>query len=272
MPELPEVQTTINGISPYICSYEIKNISIFQYQLRYIIDHTIKSLIGQRCLNVIRRAKYIIAMFTDVVLVIHLGMSGSLRVSQSVDNLKKHDHVVFEMGPKSYLIYHDPRRFGFIKIYSTLDKVPYFKTLGVEPLSDFFNDSFLYTAFQKTDRSVKVVLMDQKVVVGVGNIYATEVLFQCGIDPRLSAKKVPLFQVSALVLAIKNMLKRAIKQGGTTLRDFVSGDSQPGYFKQSLKVYGRSGEECFDCKETIRSIKQAQRTTAFCPQCQSCNL
>jgi formamidopyrimidine-DNA glycosylase len=270
MPELPEVETTRNAILPHIMGKNIEKVFFFQKKLRYPINFDAKDVVEQQCLYVYRRAKYLILELTQGYILIHLGMSGSLRIHPGEFEKKKHDHVIFYFSNNLRLIYHDPRRFGFIKRFPPplLNQSP-LNHLGPEPQTDLFNDSYFYHVIHSSQRQIKVLMMDQKVVVGVGNIYATEALFLAKIHPSRKGHTLSKQEVFDLVDNIKRVLSHAIKQGGTTLRDFVSGKGETGYFQQHLYVYGREGLPCLKCKDTIKKLVIGQRTSAYCQTCQS---
>ncbi|MCL4162420.1 UNVERIFIED_CONTAM: hypothetical protein GTU68_048752, partial [Idotea baltica] len=272
MPELPEVETTCRGIQEHICNNTINAVEVREWQLRYLIPKNIKNkLIGRRIADVERRAKYILIRLKDQALdgiesqtsglLIHLGMSGSLRIvhGKQIDEIKKHDHVDITLSNNKVLRYHDPRKFGLILWADDLDKHKLFAHLGPEPLDEAFNAQLLHTKSRKRRVAVKPFIMDQKIVVGVGNIYASEALFKSGISPQLAANKISLKRYAVLVENIKIILSNAIQQGGTTLRDFVNGDGQPGYFQQQLMVYGRGGEPCVHCACILKEVRLGQR-------------
>ena len=218
---------------------KIKKVVFFQKKLRYPINIDSKDIDEHQCLYVDRRAKYLILELTKGYILVHLGMSGSLRIHTGEFEKKKHDHVIFYFSNDLRLIYHDPRRFGFIKRFSSLYVIqPPLNRLGPEPQTDLFNDSYFYNVIHSSQRQIKVLMMDQKVVVGVGNIYATEALFLAKIHPSRKGNTLSKQEVFELVDKIKRVLSHAIKQGGTTLRDFVSGKGETGYFQQHLYVYG----------------------------------
>lgn len=269
MPELPEVETTRLGIIEYVKGFKLLEIQSSKKKLRYPCDFHPNELKESSCLDVKRRAKYLIIEFDQITLLIHLGMSGSLRVEESKKlKMKKHDHYVFGFDNGISLVYHDPRRFGFIVKHSD-HWVSKMSSWGPEPLSKSFCALDLYKKLKLSNRNIKQVIMDQKVVVGVGNIYANEVLFKIGIHPMQKSSAISKTKTMHLVKEIKNILNKSIEQGGTTLRDFVSGKEQPGYFKQSLMVYGRTGEPCTSCNSTIERLMIAQRSSFYCPKCQT---
>lgn len=277
MPELPEVETTRRGIAPFIEGQEITEVLVRQPRLRVPVpDDLAERLVGARIGVLKRRAKYlqipiqrVTASEMGATLLWHLGMSGSLRIAKVGDLPKKHDHVDVVTASGYVLRYHDPRRFGFVDWQlddETLDKR--LAHLGPEPLSDAFNGKWLYTLSRNKRVAVKPFLMDNRVVVGAGNIYAAEALFMAGIDPRRAAGKISRARYDGLALAVKEVLAAAITQGGTTLRDFVSGEGEPGYFAQRLNVYGRHGQLCLRCGTELRRITLGQRASVFCPGCQ----
>lgn len=268
MPELPEVETTRLGVINYVKDKRLLSINMSNKKLRYPFDFSNDTLVGLRCLNIERRAKYLIFNFGIKKLLVHLGMSGSLRVENASDKTKKkHDHVVLRFEGNHSLIYHDPRRFGFVVMYNEGWKEKMDKW-GPEPLSKEFNKTNFYEKLKMSSRSIKQVLMDQKNVVGVGNIYANEVLFKVKLHPMTKASLVSKEVSEKMIIEIKNILKNSIEKGGTTLRDFVSGKENPGYFKQSLLVYGREGLPCTECGTMINRMVIAQRSSFYCPCCQ----
>ena len=271
MPELPEVETTLNGIKPAILKQTVVAVKIREPRLRWPVPRTLnKILSGQTVKNVSRRGKYLIIQFDSGALLIHLGMSGNLRILPDNTAVKKHDHVDILFNNKRCLRYHDPRRFGCI-LWTQHNPLKHklLASLGPEPLTREFNTNYLYKISRNRKVSIKQFIMNANIVVGVGNIYASEALFLSGINPARIASSISTKRYDKLVSSIKAVLIAAIKQGGTTLRDFVSGEGKPGYFKQKLKVYDRSGETCQKCKAKIKSIRQAQRATYYCPHCQT---
>ncbi|CAO1660834.1 MULTISPECIES: bifunctional DNA-formamidopyrimidine glycosylase/DNA-(apurinic or apyrimidinic site) lyase [Salinicola] len=271
MPELPEVETTRRGIAPHVEGREIVEVIVRQRRMRVPVPDDLEStLIGARFGELSRRAKYLLLPLGERTLLWHLGMSGSLRIARIGDPPKKHDHVdlVFESG--QILRYHDPRRFGFVDwLKGDAATDTRLSRLGPEPLSPDFDGQRLYRLSRGRRAAMKTFIMDNAVVVGVGNIYATEALFMAGIDPRRAAGRVSLERFERLAEAIKTVLAAAITQGGTTLRDFVSGTGEPGYFAQRLNVYGRAGEPCRHCGIALRHIVLGQRATVYCTFCQT---
>lgn len=271
MPELPEVETTLRGIAPHINGQLIDDIIVRQPMLRWPIPvHELQQVRQQRIDSVTRRGKYLLLGTAHGTLIIHLGMSGSLRITRPDVPPAKHDHVDLIFHNGTCLRLRDPRRFG--AVLWTLDDVqqhPLLAELGPEPLSDEFDTEYLFVRTRKRKQAIKPLLMDSHIVVGVGNIYANEALFRAGIRPALAAGRISRSRLQVLVNAIKTVLSEAIEQGGTTLRDFTASDGQPGYFKQRLFVYDRAGEQCSICGMTIKHLRQGQRASYYCPACQT---
>jgi len=270
MPELPEVETTRRGIEPHIKGKEVTDVIVRHHQLRWPVPRGLKAkLAGHKVNSVSRRAKYLLIELDHGTLILHLGMSGSLRIIDGALPADKHDHVdiVFEHGQALRLT--DPRRFGCV-LWTKDDPQQHelIAHLGPEPLSDTFSGDYLFQRSRGRKSTIKQFIMDGKVVVGVGNIYASESLFLAGINPKRIAGKVSHERYEQLADAIKQVLTAAIKQGGTTLRDFVGGDGKPGYFAQQLNVYGRGGEPCRICSTPIKQFLQGQRSTYYCQKCQ----
>lgn len=270
MPELPEVETTVNGIKPWIENKSIKHINIYNPSLRWKIPEDLpKKYLSEKIVSVTRRAKYILLnLESQSTIIIHLGMSGSLVISTQDKALAKHDHFEMIMDDNTILRYNDPRRFGCVLDTKDIEKHKLIKHLGPEPLTEDFNGKLLKTKAKNKIQAVKNFIMDGKVVVGVGNIYASEALFLAGINPNNSAKKVSLAKYNVLAKVIKKVLSKAIQAGGTTLNDFVNAEGKPGYFAQQLNVYGRSGEPCVNCDKFITKKTIGQRSTFYCTSCQ----
>ena len=268
MPELPEVETTRRGIEPHVLGRRIEGWIIRDRRLRWPIELP-AALVGQRVGRVARRAKYLGLLTEAGGVIVHLGMSGSLRRVAPERAAGTHDHVdlLFEGGV--CLRYTDPRRFGSIH-YQPGDWRSHWllASLGPEPASAEFSGSYLHARSRKRRVAVKSFLMDGRIVVGVGNIYANEALFAAGIRPRRAAGRLTLQECERLAEAVRTTLTRAIEEGGTTLRDFVGGDGRPGYFAQQLAVYGREGERCGRCKAALKSVRIGARATVYCPRCQ----
>lgn len=278
MPELPEVETTKNGILPHVQNKTIQGVIIRQPQLRWPIPTNLPRRLNQAVLcDIQRRAKYLLCHFklasgsdnNKTTLLIHLGMSGSLRVVDKNAIAQKHDHVDFVFVDGTTLRYRDPRRFGSI-LWGGEPKCEHalLANLGLEPLTKEFCGEYLWSKSRQRRIAVKQFVMDQKIVTGIGNIYATEALFMAGIRPDKSCGKVSKADYTVFATAVKQILERAIAQGGTTLRDFVGGDGKSGYFKQQLLVYGRSGQPCTTCGNLLKDIKINSRTSTYCAICQ----
>ena len=269
MPELPEVETTRRGVAPYSEGQRITEVIVRDHRLRWPVPDDLPSRAGGQTITAVRRrAKYLLFDTDAGTLLVHLGMSGSLRVMSPTDTLLKHDHIdlVFENG--RCLRYNDPRRFGCWLWLKPGEPHPLLTHLGPEPLSDDFNGEYLYQRSRGRKAPIKQFLMDGKVVVGVGNIYANEALFLSGIAPSRAAGRISLARYRRLVENVKQVLTSAIMQGGTTLRDFVGGDGKPGYFAQQLYVYGRAGQPCKACGSELRESRLGQRTSVYCVTCQ----
>ncbi|KKA44686.1 MULTISPECIES: bifunctional DNA-formamidopyrimidine glycosylase/DNA-(apurinic or apyrimidinic site) lyase [unclassified Salinivibrio] len=268
MPELPEVEVSRLGIMPYVEGQTVTEITIRQPKLRWPIPETLQQLKGQVIRRVTRRAKYLL-LETDVgTAIVHLGMSGSLRVLPTSLAPEKHDHVDVTLSNGRLIRYHDPRRFGAWLWQEGDLPHPVLGKLGPEPLTDAFNSDYLLAKAAGKKMAMKSFIMDNAVVVGVGNIYANESLFCAGIHPKRPAGSLTQTEATALVDEIKTVLAAAITQGGTTLKDFTQVDGKAGYFAQALRVYGKSGEPCPACDTTLERIVIGQRATVFCPQCQ----
>lgn len=272
MPELPEVETTRRGLLEHVKGKEIVSAMVRQPNLRWKIDDDLAArLIGLKISDVDRRGKYLLFRTTTLSLMVHLGMSGSLRMVQQDEEPLKHDHVEiwFEgsSADRRVMRYRDPRRFGSFHLLET-DAHPLLDKLGPEPLTADFSADYLYKLSRGRKRPIKSFIMDSHIVVGVGNIYACEALFHAGIRPGLAARRTSRKKCEVLVQEIKRVLESAIEQGGTTLKDFVKEDGQPGYFKQKLFVYGRGSEACLKCDTPLREIRQSGRSSVYCPECQ----
>ncbi len=268
MPELPEVEVSRLGITPHTQGQIISEIVIRQNQLRWTISDAIKQAVGKTILSIERRAKYLLLMIDNGTIVIHLGMSGSLRVLPTSTLPTKHDHVDLVMSNSTLLRYNDPRRFGAWLWYAKDEPIDVTVHLGPEPLSDEFNSDYVIAKVNKRRIAIKQLIMDNKVVVGVGNIYANEALYGSKINPLTPCNRLSQNQWQTLVKQIKLVLSAAIEQGGTTLNDFKQPDGKPGYFAQRLNVYGRADEECFGCGHPISQKLIGQRATFWCERCQ----
>jgi len=270
MPELPEVETTCRGVREAIVGRAIAAFDLREPRLRWPVEPTLaRELAGQRIRDVRRRAKYLLLDLDRGSLIAHLGMSGSLRVMDAASPPLLHDHYDLVLDSGQCLRFNDPRRFGSL-LWCTGDpgQHPLLASLGPEPLEDDFTADYLAARARRRKLGVKLFLMDQHVVVGVGNIYASEALFRAGVRPRRAAGRIKSAEWQRIVAAVRQVLGEAIRQGGTTLRDYVNADGTPGYFRQQLFVYERAGEPCRRCRIPIRHLVQGQRSTYFCPQCQ----
>ena len=270
MPELPEVETSRRGIEPYLRNKTIRKIEIRQHKLRWPIPENLPSLAcGQKIREVCRRAKYIYLKLDNGSIIIHLGMSGSLRICSKDTKPEKHDHIDICISNNKILRLRDPRKFGCVLwTAKDINQHKLIKALGPEPLDNAFTAAYLHSKASKRTCSIKSFIMNSHMVVGVGNIYASESLFKAGINPRRKAGSVSLARLEKLVDAIKLTLHESIEQGGTTLKDFTSEDGQPGYFAQKLLVYGKAGEDCTVCGKPIKQITQQARSTFYCAKCQ----
>ncbi|MBE2286827.1 MAG: bifunctional DNA-formamidopyrimidine glycosylase/DNA-(apurinic or apyrimidinic site) lyase [Prosthecobacter sp.] len=269
MPELPEVETTLRGVSPHLIGKRVREVIVRDKRLRWPVPDTIHELEGCRIDSGVRRAKYMLFGTAKGTLLLHLGMSGNLRILPPDTPWRKHDHLALTLDSGKQLRLHDPRRFGAaLWIQGNPAEHALLRELGPEPLGDDFTTAQLHTACQGKTAAIKQVIMDAHVVVGVGNIYASEALFMAGIDPRKPAGKVTRPRLEKLVAAIREVLAASIEMGGTTLRDFLNESGEPGYFAQTLRVYDREGEPCRVCGARIRRIVQGQRSTFYCPKCQ----
>lgn len=269
MPELPEVETTLRGIKPHIVKKIVTKIIIRRPNLRWPIPAELPQLLeNQQLLNISRRGKYLLFGFSHGHALIHLGMSGNLRIVDAKSPPNIHDHFDWVFGNIA-LRYHDPRRFGcLLWIEDNPESHSLLNKLGPEPLTDAFTADYLYERSRKRTQAVKQFIMDSHIVVGVGNIYANEALFMARIKPIRKAGSLTRTNCEDLVRLIKFVLKRSIDQGGTTLRDFVGGDGKPGYFQQQLLVYGRGGQPCGQCGKTLKEVRMGDRTTVYCVDCQ----
>jgi formamidopyrimidine-DNA glycosylase len=276
MPELPEVETTRRGIAPHVEGREVREVLVRQPRLRVPVPADMDDrLVGARLGEIGRRAKYLLVpVLGQGTLLWHLGMSGSLRIARLGELPRKHDHLDLVLDDGAILRYHDPRRFGFVDWLEgggmgDVSADRRLARLGPEPLSDAFDGERLYALSRGRRIAVKPFVMDNAVVVGVGNIYAAEALFVAGIDPRRAAGRVSRERYAQLAEAIRKILAAAITQGGTTLRDFVSGTGEPGYFAQQLNVYGRDGQPCRRCGAELRRVTLGQRASVYCTECQT---
>ena len=285
MPELPEVETTRQGLAPHCIGRRVSEVAVHNARLRWPVPESLAdTLTGRLIQRIDRRGKYLLLYCEHEanghvgVLMVHLGMSGSLRLVEPGTDRKTHDHLVFSLSdreddldaePQWELRYHDPRRFGCcLWLELPVEQHPLLVSLGLEPLSEAFDDQHLFRLSRGKSAPIKSFLMDSHVVVGVGNIYANEALFRVGIHPLREAGGISQARYKALSAAVREILAQAIERGGTTLRDFVNGKGEPGYFQQELSVYGRAGEPCVRCNKPLTEVRLSARSTVFCARCQ----
>jgi len=270
MPELPEVETSRRGIEPWIVDKTIAKVVVRDRRLRWPVAAGIeRKLRGRAIHSVERRAKYLLINTDTGTVILHLGMTGSVFIVDQDAPAGIHDHIDIELDSGKTLRFRDPRRFGSLHWSKEPLAHPLLAKLGPEPLGDEFYGEYLWMKSRGRKVSVKQFIMNAQVVVGVGNIYASESLFLAGINPKHAAGRIARHRYDALADAIRDVLGRAIKAGGTTLRDFYGGDGEPGYFKQQLEVYDREGEHCRYCNTVIRAFVQGQRSTYYCKSCQT---
>lgn len=276
MPELPEVEVTKLGIQDRIVGKKVTGVRILDGRLRWPVPADLGEILaGQKCLNLSRRGKYLLFQMPKGVLLIHLGMTGVLRIQNLKESLKPHDRIEIQFE-NSCLRLHDPRKFGAVLWHpeedGPIESHPLLLKLGVEPFEDQFagedGGKLLYQKSRGRSVAVKQFLLAGQAVVGVGNIYCSESLFEAKIHPNRAAGKVSLPRYQLLATAVRHTLKKAIKAGGSSLKDFVNSDGEPGHFMLKTKVYGRAGEPCRICETPIKQITQGQRSTYFCPVCQ----
>ena len=276
MPELPEVETTRKGVEPLLSGRQLEDFEVRNPNLRWPV--LLPDALGGQCLlRVARRAKYLLFIFEEGVLILHLGMSGSLRVLSRAAPLLKHDHLLLKFAGDQSLRLNDPRRFGsahWVPVPAGIDPLAeaaghwLLADLGIEPLDPAFTGAYLKSRARGRRVAVKNFIMDGRIVVGVGNIYANEALFLAGIRPRVQAGRVSLAAYEVLAGRVRQVLAAAIQMGGTTLRDFVNQDGNPGYFKQVLNVYDREGQPCRLCDTPLKGVRLGGRATVYCPKCQ----
>jgi len=270
VPELPEVETTRRGIAPHVTGHRIADVVVREHRLRWHLPRSFREqLRGARVERTGRRAKYLLLHTDRGTLIVHLGMSGSLRLVDPAAPLLPHDHVDLLLDSGSALRFNDPRRFGSLH-FTSGDPLahPLLRSLGPEPLAAGFDGEHLWQRARHRRVAIKQFIMNATIVVGVGNIYASEALFRAGIRPTIAAGRISRERMQRLACAIRGVLEEAIRAGGTTLRDYVNADGTPGYFRQKLYVYERAGEPCRRCHTAIRQLTQGQRSTYFCPGCQ----
>jgi len=271
MPELPEVEVTKRGVAQVLLNHQIKDVFVGTRPLRQPLSPELKKLAGAIVTDIARRGKYIVVTTTQGSLVIHLGMTGHLQIIASDTPRAKHDHFELMLDSGMSVRFNDTRRFGLL-VYVPVGSDPYelkiLAELGPEPLTDDFTPEVLLERLKKRSCSIKQTLMNSHVVVGVGNIYASEALFLSKINPERMARDITADEAATLVANIKQLLTASIASGGTTIRDFEGADGKPGYFVQNLKVYGHGGKPCPVCGTEIKHIVQGGRSTYFCPKCQ----
>jgi len=270
MPELPEVETTRRGVAPHVERQKVTAVRIYDSRLRWPVPRDLaRRLVGRVIDRIDRRSKYLLFRAGHGTLIVHLGMTGSLRVYRDPPTRRSHDHVDLEFGNGVVLRYHDPRRFGAM-LWSPrrVGDHPLLAALGPEPLSPEFSPTYLFSATRTRSAAIKLGLMDSRLVVGVGNIYANESLFRAGIRPATRANRISLTRSARLVAAVQETLSEAIAKGGSTLRDYVDSRGEPGRFQLGYHVYGRAGEPCRICATTIRVVRLGGRATFYCPVCQ----
>jgi formamidopyrimidine-DNA glycosylase len=270
MPELPEVETTRRGILPALKGHRVTDVVLRHSQLRWPIPLNLPLLLkNQEVLDVQRRGKYLLLIFHHGTVLIHLGMSGHLKLLPLTEPYKKHDHVILVLDGQISLRFHDPRRFGaWLWTSEPPLEHPLLCELGPEPLSEDFSADYLQQALKNRTAPIKQLLMDSHLVVGVGNIYANEALFQARILPTMPGQQLKKPALKKLVTVTQQILQAAIQQGGTTLKDFSQSDGNPGYFSQHLFVYGRANQPCYQCKTLLVECRLGQRSTVYCPRCQ----
>ena len=270
MPELPEVETTAKGLRALVVNQKVAEVGIYRAKLRWEIPQHLTTTLKNRIIqNIDRRAKYLLINFEHGTLVVHLGMSGSIRFAKEAKELKKHEHFELKFNNNTCLRLEDPRRFGSVLWQKKGEKIPLLASLGPEPLTDNFNTDYLFVRSRNKKQNIKTFIMNSTIVVGVGNIYASESLFRARISPKTQSGKISLKRYQLLVQSIKEILQEAIAKGGTTLQDFSNVNGKPGYFAQKLSVYGKANNPCPNkCNTVIKKIIQNQRASYYCPKCQ----
>lgn len=274
MPELPEVETTRLAITPFLMNQTIREIEVRQSRLRLPVSPELhEACQGRRIVAIIRRAKYLLLQLSEGFVLIHLGMSGHLQIVPEGAPATKHAHIDLVLTSGQILRYHDPRRFGlWLYLQHSPYQHPLLAHLGPEPLSGLFHGEYLWQRAGNKKQAIKSFIMTNDIVVGVGNIYATESLFLSAIHPQRPAGSLTQIEFNTLSHHIKQVLQQAITAGGTTLQDFYSPDGKPGYFVNKLNVYGRKNEACFQCKGIIDTMRIGGRTSSYCPECQPLNI
>jgi formamidopyrimidine-DNA glycosylase len=270
VPELPEVETTRRGIEPHVVGRRIRRLLVHEHRLRWPVDRkAIAAVTGSGILRAARRAKYLLLVTEAGTLILHLGMSGSLRVLPAATPRVAHDHVDIELDSGQTLRFNDPRRFGSLMFTAGDPHLhPLLEDLAPEPFDDAFDGEYLWKMTRRRSVAIKQMIMNSRLVVGVGNIYASEALFRARIRPRRAARSLSRAECARLARAIKATLALAVKVGGTTLRDYVGADGNPGYFRQKLFVYERDGKPCRVCRRPVKQLTQGGRSTYWCSNCQ----
>lgn len=272
MPELPEVETICRALSKQIVNHKIIKVNrLTNLKLRKAIPQNLQEINDSSITQISRRSKYIlIHLDNNKILIIHLGMSGKILIKDDKYIIQKHDHVELILDDKSKIIYNDPRRFGLIYLsdIENIKNIELFKDLGIEPLEDQFTDDYFNAILKNKKQAIKLAIMNPKIIVGVGNIYACESLFTSKISPERSANSLTKNEISTLRKNIIKILKNSIDNGGSSLKDYKNINGEKGFFQNSFFVYGRNGKECFICNEAIEKLKQAGRTSFYCPNCQ----
>ena len=270
MPELPEVETTRRGIEPFAAGRRIVQLCVHEPRLRWPVAKKMSAAVqGQRIRSIGRRAKYLLFELDRGTLILHLGMSGSLRAVPSATARSAHDHVDLVLDSGHSLRFNDPRRFGSLHFtQGPASEHPLLAKLAPEPFDSGFDADYLWSVTRRRRVAIKQLLMNSQLVVGVGNIYASEALFRAGIRPKRAAQSLSRIEARRLVRAVRAVLRAAIRVGGTTLRDYVGADGAPGYFRQKLFVYERAGDACRVCATAVRHLNQGQRSSYYCPTCQ----
>ncbi|MFI3255855.1 MAG: bifunctional DNA-formamidopyrimidine glycosylase/DNA-(apurinic or apyrimidinic site) lyase [Psittacicella sp.] len=268
MPELPEVEVTKLKLTPYLLNKTIYKITCFNKNFRWPISDEIINLTPFKVLKLERKAKYIILYLDKGYIVIHLGMSGSISINKDDTQRKSNEHIELFLDNHIVLRYHDPRRFGAWLFFKNLADYKLFDKLGLEPLTNKFTPEYLFSITSRKSKAIKPLIMESSIVTGIGNIYASESLFKAKIHPASKACDIDYSKIETLVLEIKTILKDAIKQGGTSLKDFIQPNGDTGHFKQNLMVYGRGGKKCYICSSEIKQLTQYQRVSFYCSNCQ----
>jgi formamidopyrimidine-DNA glycosylase len=271
MPELPEVETTRRGVAPHVVGRRIAALNVYDRRLRWPVPAGLAKRLAGRTVDALdRRSKYLLFRFGGDALLLHFGMTGTLRVYTGAPPARRaHDHIDVVLDSGTTLRYHDPRRFGaMLWLPAPAERHPLLAILGPEPFDPAFDADYLHRETRRRSTAIKLALMDNALVVGVGNIYANESLFRAAIRPTTPARSVTKPRLARLVEAIRSTLQDAIAKGGSTLRDYVNGDGEPGYFQQTYFVYGREGQRCRVCGMPIRSVRLGGRATTYCPRCQ----